>query len=189
MVGALAAAHGGRRVLVVDPFMDQPNNLAISGGLFPAAGSALQAQSGVSDSPDQWLADLRIYAGDSVNERIAVPVAQALPAVVDFLSQALHVPFGFLPDVVSSGHSQCRFHSTLPASGAALHKGLRQQVNQHPGITVWSRACTPEREASGFAIGDGQRRVTTPHVLLAGGGFGANAAWVAQHFPAMRGAL
>jgi len=189
MVGALAAAHGGRRVLVVDPFMDQPNNLAISGGLFPAAGSALQAQSGVNDSPDQWLADLRIYAGDSVNERIAVPVAQALPAVVDFLSQALHVPFGFLPDVVSSGHSQCRFHSTLPASGAALHKGLRQQVNQHPGITVWSRACTPEREASGFAIDDGQRRVTTPHVLLAGGGFGANAAWVAQHIPAMRGAL
>ena len=100
MVGALAAAQGGRRVLVVDPFMEQLNNLAISGGLFPAAGSALQAQSGVNDSPEQWLADLRMFAGDSVNERIAVPVAQALPAVVEFLSQTLHVPFGFLPEEV-----------------------------------------------------------------------------------------
>ena len=38
MMGALAAAQHGQRVLLVDPHMDQANNLAISGGLFPAAG-------------------------------------------------------------------------------------------------------------------------------------------------------
>jgi fumarate reductase flavoprotein subunit len=189
MMGAMAAAHGGRRVLLVEPFMDQANNLAISGGLFPAAGSALQSQAGVSDRPAQWLADLRSFAGDSVNERIAVPVAQALPEMVDFLIGRLHAPIGFLPDVVSTGHSQCRFHSTLPAGGAALHHWFRQQIHAHPLITLQLHAVNPQRGPQGFVLDVENQRVRAPHVLLAGGGFGANPAWVAQHIPAMRGAL
>ena len=189
MMGALAAAHGGRRVLLVEPFMDQANNLAISGGLFPAAGSTLQSQAGVSDSPAQWLADLRSFAGDSVNERIAVPVAQALPDVVDFLTGHLHAPIGFLPDVVSTGHTLCRFHSTLPAGGAALHHWFRQQIQAHPLITLHPHAVTPQRRPQGFLLDVENQSVRALHVLLAGGGFGANPAWVAQHIPAMRGAL
>ena len=189
MMGALAAAHGGRRVLLVEPFMDQANNLAISGGLFPAAGSTLQSQAGVSDSPAQWLADLRSFAGDSVNERIAVPVAQALPDVVDFLTGHLHAPIGFLPDVVSTGHTLCRFHSTLPAGGAALHHWFRQQIQAHPLITLHPHVVTPQRRPQGFLLDVENQSVRAMHVLLAGGGFGANPAWVAQHIPAMRGAL
>jgi len=189
MMGALAAAQGGRRVLLVEPFMDQANNLAISGGLIPAAGSACQAKAGVKDSPEQWLADLRTFAGDSVNERIATPVAQALPAVIDFLISRLHAPICFLPDVVSTGHSQCRFHSTLPAGGAALHHWFRQQIHAHPLITLHPHAVTPQRGPEGFELHVENQRVRAPHVLLAGGGFGANPSWVAQHIPAMRGAL
>lgn len=189
MMGALAAAEGGRQVLLVEPFMDQANNLAISGGLFPAAGSALQSEAGVNDSPAQWLADLRSFAGDSVNERIATPLAQALPGVVDFLIGRLHAPIGFLPDVVSTGHSQCRFHSTLPAGGAALHHWFRQQIHAHPRITLHPHAVTPQRGPQGFVLHVENQRVRAPHVLLAGGGFGANPVWVAQHIPAMRGAL
>jgi len=189
MMGALAAAHGGRRVLLVEPFMDQANNLAISGGLFPAAGSALQAQAGVNDSPEQWLADLRSFAGDSVNERIAVPVAQALPKVVDFLHGDLDASIGFLPDVVSTGHSQCRFHSTLPAGGAALHHWFRQQIQAHPLITLHPHAVIPQRGPQGFVLEAQSHRVRGQNLLLAGGGFGANPTWVAQHIPAMGGAL
>ena len=189
MMGALAAAQGGRRVLLVEPFMDQANNLAISGGLIPAAGSACQAQAGVKDGPEQWLADLRTFAGDSVNERIATPVAQALPAVIDFLISRLHAPICFLPDVVSTGHSQCRFHSTLPAGGAALHHWFRQQIHAHSLITLHPHAVTPQRGPEGFELHVENQRVRAPHVLLAGGGFGANPSWVAQHIPAMRGAL
>ena len=189
MMGALAAAQRGLRVLLVDPHMDHPNNLAISGGLFPGAGSALQIQAGVKDSPDHWLADLRAFAGDSVNERIATSVAQALPEVVDFLTRGLNAPIHFLPDVVSTGHHQCRFHSTLPASGAALHQCLRQQVQAHELIHLCPRPVTVVPVGTGFEGTDGTSRWRASHVMLAGGGFGAHPTWVAQHIPAMRGAL
>ena len=189
MMGALAAAQRSQRVLLVDPHMDQANNLAISGGLFPAAGSALQAKAGVRDSPDAWLSDLRAFAGDSVNERIAAPVAHALPEVLDFLSLGLHAPIDFLPDVVSPGHSQCRFHSTVPAGGAALHQCLRSQVQDQQRITLCPRRVNLERSALGFEGLDGSTSLRAHHVMLAGGGFGANADWVAQHIAPMRGAL
>jgi hypothetical protein len=176
-------------VLLVDPHTDHPNNLAISGGLFPGAGSALQIQAGVSDSPDLWLADLRAFAGDSVNERIATSVAQALPEVVNFLTRELNAPIHFLPDVVSTGHHQCRFHSTLPASGAALHQCLRQQAQAHELIHLCPRPVTVVPVGTGFEGTDGTSRWRASHVMLAGGGFGAHPTWVAQHIPAMRGAL
>ncbi len=189
MLGALAAHQRGLRVCLVDPHLGVANNLAISGGLFPAAGSALQAQAGVRDSPQTWLDDLRAFAGDSVNEGIASSVAHALPEVMDFFARQLKAPIEFLPDVVSPGHSQCRFHSTVPAGGASLHQSLRQLLAARPGIVVCPRAVTPERWATGFVAVDGPRQLHARHLMLAGGGFGANPEWVAQHIPAMRGAL
>ena len=49
MMTALVGARHGLKVVVFDPHFSQPNNLFISGGLFPAAGSRLQTQAGVSD--------------------------------------------------------------------------------------------------------------------------------------------
>lgn len=189
MLGALAAHQRGLRVCLVDPHWDVANNLAISGGLFPAAGSVLQAQAGVHDSPQIWLDDLRAFAGDSVNESIAHSVAHALPEVMDFFTSRLNAPIDFLPDVVSPGHSRCRFHSTKPAGGRSLHESLRQLIAARSNIQVCPRPIGLERLNTGFAGSDGQSQVQAPHVMLAGGGFGANPDWVAQHIPAMRGAL
>jgi fumarate reductase flavoprotein subunit len=81
-----------------------------------------------------WLADVRRFAPGAVNERIVQAVAQALPAVVDFLLDRVGAPLRFLPDVVAPGHRQVRFHSVDPASGAAFHRCLRQAVAARPGI-------------------------------------------------------
>ena len=98
MLAAMRASAHGLRVVLFDPFWSQPNNLWLSGGLFPAAGSALQRAAGVADSPEDWLADLRQFAGASCNERIAPAIAQALPTVAAFLLEA-QVPVRFLADV------------------------------------------------------------------------------------------
>lgn len=168
MFTALATHARGLRVVVVEPAPDTPNNFAISGGLFPAAGSRLQREAGVQDAPEDWLEDLRAYAAGEVNERIAPFVAHALPEVVEFLL-GQGAPVRFLPDVVGPAHRALRFHSVTPASGAAFHAWFRQALRDR-GIPLVGSA-------------------SAPRTVLATGGFAGNPAMVAQHIPSMEGAL
>jgi fumarate reductase flavoprotein subunit len=188
---ALAARARGLNVVVADPMADRPSNFALSGGLFPAAGSRLQRQAGVSDTPQAWLDDLRRYAPPgAVNERIAEAVAHALPPAVDFLLDGLDAPLRFLPDVVSPGHTACRFHSVTPASGAAFQQWMRKALAERAGRGIVPHRLQVQREADGFSgrLPDGQT-IRARCLVLAGGGFGADAHRVAEHIPAMAGAL
>lgn len=189
MFVALAAQARGLRVALLEPMADTPNNLAISGGLFPAAGSALQQAAGVADRPETWLEDLRAFAPGMVNEHIAESVAQALPAACALLVETCAAPVQFLPDVVAPGHRQVRFHSVVPASGAALHAWFRQACSGQPLIQWIGHRAEVERSASGFELHTPAGRIRAPQLVLAGGGFGANAELVARYIPGMAGAL
>lgn len=190
MLAAMRASSHGLRVALFDPCWSQPNNLSLSGGLFPAAGSALQAAAGVADSPDNWLDDLRKFAGASCNERIAVAIAQALPSVAAFLQEA-QLPLRFLADVPAPGHSVERFHSVTPASGQALSAHLRDgllrcsrlQVHADIGVT------RVDRGEDGFILLHAEGRSRSRYLLLAGGGFGGAPGMVAEFIPEMAGAL
>ena len=192
MFVSLAAQSRGLRVALFEPRADLPNNLAISGGLLPVAGSGLQRAAGVPDSPEAWLADLRQFAPGMVNEQIAEAVALALPAACDFLQAQCAAPLRFLPDMVAPGHGQRRFHSVQPASGQALHQWLRQAVRSAPGISWFEGSAEVERDGAGFELHSPQGLfddVRSAQLVLAGGGFGANADMVAQYIPGMGGAL
>jgi fumarate reductase flavoprotein subunit len=201
-VGALRAADRGLRVVLVDPHWSRANTLAISGGLFPAAGSAAQHAAGVHDSPQAWLDDLHAFAGDSVNPRIAESVAVAMPQVVEFLVGPCGLPIAFLPDVPAPGHSVARFHSVRPASGRDLHDALRDAVRGRRWASGALRVLrdAPIDTVRGPAPGvvarigpgvdaPGGVQVYARAVLLAGGGFGGNTAMVAEFIPSMAGAL
>lgn len=190
MLAALRASALGLRVVVFDPFWSRPNNLLLSGGLFPAAGSRLQADAGVADTPETWLEDLRRFAGASCNERIAADVAAVLPAVVESLLQA-GVPVRFLSDVPAPGHQALRFHSVTPASGAALHVSMREALGRCTGVQ-----CHADIGVSRVDRGDGRFTLQhaggpshARHLLFAGGGFGAAPEMVAEFIPEMAGAL
>lgn len=193
MLVALAAQARGLRVLLVEPRAGTASNFAISGGLFPAAGSRLQAAAGVRDRPEDWLQDLRAFAPPgAVNERIAAAVAEALPRVVDFLLDEAGAPLRFLPDTVAPGHRALRFHSVQPASGAAFAAWFRGAVQARPGLVFAPRRALPQRHGGGgfeLAWEDDRPPARAGALVLAGGGFGADAAMVARHIPAMAGAL
>ena len=189
MFVALAAQARGLSVTLIDPSAHTPNNLAISGGLFPAAGSHLQQSAGTLDSPDAWLQDLREFAPGMVNEHIAVSVAQALPLATAFLVEHCAAPVRFLPDVVAPGHRQLRFHSVVPASGAALHAWFRQACAEQAGIRFVADRARVTRQTQGFELMTGQGCIQASQMVLAGGGFGANPEMVARFIPGMAGAL
>jgi fumarate reductase flavoprotein subunit len=189
MFVALAAQKRGLQVALIEPMAHTPNNLAISGGLFPAAGSALQRDAGVDDSPEAWLADLREFAPGMVNVQIAEAVAGALPSATALLVEQLGAPVHFLSDVPAPGHSQRRFHGVVPASGAGLHAWLRQACAAQPGIHWINQRAEAQRDAGGFELQTAETRIRASRLVLAGGGFGANAAMVARFIPGMVGAL
>ncbi len=191
MMAALCAAERGMRVAIFDPMWSTANNLAISGGLIPIAGSRLQREAGIEDSPELWLSDLRAFAGSSVNERIAGSVATALPALLDFLIDKLDAPIRFLADVPAPGHSAIRFHATTPASGSALSAWLRSVVSAHKDIECHKDVGVDkiDRAKDGVTVHFGDETLKAKNLLLAGGGFGGAADLVSEFIPEMSGAL
>jgi fumarate reductase flavoprotein subunit len=189
MFVALAAQARGLSVALFEPHARTPNNFAISGGLFPAAGSRFQRACGIEDSPQAWLDDLRAFAPGMVNERIAQSVAEALPLATDFLVDGCAAPFRFLPDMIAPGHNRRRFHSIEPASGAAMHAWFRQAVQAQPAIAWFEALPQVRRQARGFAVDGAQDVLEVDQLVLAGGGFGANAQMVERFSPGMAGAL
>ena len=192
MMSALVGARHGLSIALIDPHFSAPNNLYISGGLFPAAGSRLQAGAGVADGPQAWLDDLRAFAGASVNERIAGAIAHALPRLTDFLVEQCAAPIRFLADVPAPGHGRTRFHSVEPASGRALHTWLRNATAGERAVDCIADAplAAVSRNAAGFAIEHADaagrsRRVQARCLMLAGGGFGGNPRMVARYIPEM----
>ena len=189
MFVALAAQARGLRVTLIEPMAQTPNNFAISGGLFPAAGSALQHAAGVVDAPETWLDDLRAFAPGMVNEHIAEAVAEALPAATAFLADTMGSPLHFLADVVAPGHRVPRFHCVVPASGAALHAWFREACHRQDRIGWVLHRAEVTRVTGGFELHTPQGLLRTSRIVLAGGGFGGNTELVARFIPAMAGAL
>jgi len=193
MMAALCASKRGLRVAVFDPHYSKPNNLAISGGIFPNAGSYLQVQAGVVDSPERWLDDLRTFAPDSINERIAASVANQMPLVLNFLIDECNASIRFLDEIPAPGHSARRFHSLQNSSGHALHAWLRNQVEAQKSIVLFpdQGVALIVRDGRGYDlyIEGGERQLSATHLLLAGGGFGGSPSMVAEFIPEMTGAI
>ena len=189
MFVALAAQARGLSVVIFEPHAQTANNFSISGGLFPAAGSRFQRDAGVDDGPQVWLDDLRLFAPGMVNEHIAGSVAEALPMASAFLIDDCQAPFRFLPDMVAPGHRQRRFHSIVPASGLAMHGWFRQATRAQSRIEWVDASPQVHRLARGFEIAGAGSVFSADQLVLAGGGFGANAQMVERFIPGMAGAL
>jgi fumarate reductase flavoprotein subunit len=66
-MGALAAAHAGARVLLLEKDLAGPSNLLVSGGLFPGAGTRWQREAGIADDAAAFARDIRAKGGACTN--------------------------------------------------------------------------------------------------------------------------
>ncbi|MEO3470400.1 FAD-binding protein [Roseomonas sp. CAU 1739] len=192
LMGALRAAQGGARVCLLERDAAQRSNLMISGGLFAAAGTRFQAALGVEDEPALFSADIRRKTGDGVPPDLLRLVTCRSAEVPVFLADEVGLPILLSTTARFPGHSVLRLHATPAESGAELSTLLRDAARQHPriawldgaeaiGLVVEGGCVTGVRLASG----------ETPRAawsLLACGGFGGNAALLAEYVPAAAGA-
>ena len=199
MFAALAAAHRGQSVLLLERDLYGPSNLKVSGGLFPGAGTRMQQEAGVQDSAEQFAADIHNKASGAVDSDVLHAIAGASAECVHFLADEVGLQVALLADLNAPGHSAPRLHATPGQSGRELHALLREAVGKHQAITLLADAevtdlvvaegAIPHVTGARIRVAGAVQSFSSRAVLLATGGFAANPALLAQYIPEMRGAL
>ncbi|MCT4370758.1 FAD-binding protein [Yangia mangrovi] len=196
LVAALAAHEAGQEVLMIEADPLPQGSTALSAGLIPAAGTALQAAAGIEDTAARFAADIQRKAKGENDPAFVEALAAGSAGVIDWLSTRHGLPFSVVTDFDYPGHSRRRMHglpsrsgrelidrlrATVEAQGIDLLCGRRAEILYHDGRTVTGAGLrTP---------GGALETVGCAKLVLACNGFGGNRAKVAEHMPAIAGAL
>ena len=195
MVAALAAKAAGQDVLVIEADPAPGGSTALSAGLIPAAGTALQRAAGIADSPATFAADIQHKAKGENDPRLVDTLTRHAATVIDWLTETHGLPFSLVTDFDYPGHSHRRMHGLPSRSGAALIDALRQAC-EAAGIDI---ACNRrahrlfhDTRLRGLALAtpDGSTEtIGCEKLVLACNGFGGNRTLVAELTPDIRDAL
>ncbi len=196
LVAALAAKEIGREVLVIEADPVPAGSTALSAGLIPAAGTALQVSAGIDDNSTLFAADIQTKAQDENSQTLVDLLARNAGPAIDWLCTKYALPFTLVDDFDYPGHSRRRMHGLPTRSGAELIDALRSAV-EAAGVDI---ICERRAETLYFADDrihgiaarrpdDGVETIGCHHLILACNGFGGNRALVAKHMPAIKEGL
>lgn len=197
LVTALAAHDAGAEVLVLERDPSPSGSTAMSSGMIPAAGTALQAACGVIDTPTIMTADIQAKAHGENDPAMVDAICAASGPTIDWLVQKHQVPLTLVEGFLYPGHSQPRMHAPASRSGADLVAGLLTAANG-AGIdivcdaTVTTLYADPDGRVRGVELQrpDGAaERIGCTALVLACSGFGGNADLLARHIPELKGAM
>ena len=196
LVGALAAAQAGARVLVLDAAAPEggagaqgraggtASNTERSTGLVPAAATRFQREAGIDDDSAQRMAEDLLaknhHSSDPAMTRLLCDLAGP---TVEWLAE-LGVPMACATDFTYPGHSRLRMHGPPSGYGASLLGALEEAVGGQPLISVQrgvrvSALLTEGEVVTGVRAG--ATEVAAAAVLLALNGFGGDPAMVREH--------
>ncbi len=189
LLASLRAATLGMRVALLDAAEGERSNLSVSGGMFAAAGTKVQAGAGIVDSPALWAADIAHKTAGAFDTAMVHTITTRAADATHFLTGAIGLKLHVVGLPVP-GHSAPRLHATPGESGTEMAALLVDAVRRTPGITlVTGTAATSLIVENGAVVGVGAGTAyRAPWTLLASGGFAANPAMVARHLPEMTGA-
>ncbi|QRP47742.1 FAD-binding protein [Amycolatopsis sp. FDAARGOS 1241] len=199
LAGALRAAELGLSVLVVEAseHFRRGNNTSMSTAMFPGAGSRWQAEAGVEDSPEQFVADIMAKTGGEADPRLARTLAEVSAPLAEWLADSAGLPLALVTDFNYPGHTVTRCHSIPGRHGSGVVDHLARRVTEHENIELLA----PAKLVEALSDEDGVRAVVvrypdgveeqipTRAVLLATNGFGADKDLVARYLPEIAGAL
>ncbi|WP_433154132.1 FAD-dependent oxidoreductase [Actinomadura nitritigenes] len=194
LAGALRAAELGLTVVVVESseHFRRGNNTSMSTAMFPGAGSRWQAEQGVDDSPDRFVADIEAKTKGRADARLARTLAEVSAPLVEWLADSVELPLDLVTDFNYPGHSVTRCHSVPGRHGSSVIDHLARRARAHPNIDL----LVPAKLTNVATGGDGavraavvqypdgtEEEIPTRAVLLATNGFGADRDLVRRHLP------
>ena len=196
LIAAISAHERGREVLVLERDAVPSGSTALSAGLIPAAGTALQRAAGIEDDPARFAADIQKKAKGENDPALVDLLARGAGPVIDWLSQDHGLPFNVVTDFDYPGHSRRRMHGLPSRAGRELVDALRARAEALGldivgGATVTTLFTQGDRIAGvGIARPDGGiETVGCDSLILACNGFGGNRAMVRDHMPEIEEAV
>ena len=190
VVAALEASSRGARVAVIDASDQIGGTARISGGGMCIAGSPVQAEQGVCDSPEAALEDWLAFGGPSADAAWAQRYLEAsVPEVFDFLTAAGVHWLGARPQ---EGNRVPRWHAPAGAGRAVMDLLVAHALQcERISWRLRTRATELMLTAGGvtglIACGpDGDVEYRARSVLLATGGFTSDAELTGEHSPPAR---
>jgi fumarate reductase flavoprotein subunit len=194
---AIAAAQAGASVAVIERnrnFASQCNT-ALSTAMVPAAGSRWQAELGIADSAQMFLADIDHKTKQQANPVVARTLVSVAPELVAWMADDCSVPLTLVTDFVYPGHSVARCHAVQDRSGKTMLEHLLAALRATEATVLTPAELTglePLGESWSCTVAAPDATTQTIEagsVVLATNGYGARQDLVARYLPAMSGAL
>lgn len=196
-IAALAAHHAGAEVALLEAEARPMGSTGMSQGLIAAAGTRAQAEAGIEDSAERFLADIMAKTQGLADPVIAHTLAHQSGPTVDWMVDHLDLPWSldrtFRP---SYGNSTWRIHGWAGHGGQDMVDLLHVRLAE-AGIPVLTEARLRDVAAdasgriNGVTIerhGGATEAIGCGALVLACGGFAANHAMIARHIPEMAAA-
>lgn len=196
LVAALAAHDQGAEVLILERDPTPSGSTAMSSGMIPAAGTWLQRDRNVVDTPDIMASDIQAKAQDENDAQLVAEICAASGPIVEWLIDRHGLELELVEGFLYPGHSRARMHAPASRRGADLIASLRVAI-EAAGIDVLCDATVSHL----FADSDGRvrgvevvrpdgtvERIGCHALVLACSGFGGNAPLVARYIPELAGA-
>ncbi len=195
LVAALAGAEKGAQVFLVEKDKDPGGNTSLSQAMVPAAGTRLQEEAGVDDSPELMAEDILKYNGYESDPDLTLHVARGSTKLVHWLMDSLGIHFELITEFLYPGHSRHRIHANHSRKGAHLVNDLLQATARYDNIDIAYNASArrlvairPDAAVVGAEVeieGVGINLARAKKVILALNGFGANHEMLRKYIPEM----
>jgi fumarate reductase flavoprotein subunit len=196
LTAALAAKEAGAEVLVLERDAAALGTTSMSTGLIPAAGTRMQRERGIDDSPELFANDIVAKARGETDRELALALARESAATIEWLVDRHRVPLSLVDSFLYPGHSVKRMHGSPNRTGAELMGSLTNAVERGQ-IDVLTEALVTHVFADGDARVRGVR-IARPDgasedigcdaLILACCGFAGNSQMVAEYIPEIVGA-
>lgn len=197
LTAALAAQQAGAEVLVLERDASALGTTAMSTGLIPAAGTRLQRERGIVDTPALFAEDILAKTKGQTDPVIAHALATASAHTVEWLIDDHQIPLSLVDSFLYPGHRVKRMHGTPNRTGSELMGALSAAIERR-GIDVLTEAQVTDLfadRADGRVRGVRVRRpdgssedLGCDALILACCGFAGNPEMVQEYIPEIVGA-
>jgi len=198
LVAALAAAEKGAQVFVLEKEKAAGGNTSLSQAMVPAAGTQLQKEAGVADSPELMAEEILRKNKYQSDPELTLHVARESSRLVGWLNKQMGIRLELVTGFLYPGHSKYRIHANKTRKGAHLVNDLLKCVNRYENIDIAYNAPVKRLIASRIdggvwgaeaeISGVGKNLARAKKIILALNGFGANKEMLEQYIPEMKDA-
>ena len=194
LCAGLAARQAGAEVLILERDPAPIGTTGMSTGLIPGAGTRMQREKGIEDSPELFASDVLAKAKHQTDAEVVLALARESARTVEWLADECGVALSLVDSFLYSGHSVKRMHGSPNRTGAELMGSLLDACTE-----AGADLLTDARVSHLFADKEGRiagLRCLRPDgstedlgceaLILACCGFAGNREMVAEYIPELR---